>query len=62
MQYFFLEETMMFFHEKLIEENGLEWFKNKIKIKYQQKQFTVQELQIYTESIFEKCNNCFLNF
>jgi len=50
------------FHEKLIEENGLEWFKNKIKIKYQQKQFTVQELQDLYRKYFEKCNQLLSKF
>jgi len=38
------------FHAKLIEENGLEWFKVKLKQKQQTKQFTRKEL----EALYEK--------
>jgi len=38
------------FHAKLIEENGLEWFKAKLKQKQQTKQFTRKEL----EALYEK--------
>jgi len=38
------------FHAKLIEENGLEWFKSKLRQKSQTKQFTRKEL----EALYEK--------
>jgi len=37
------------FHAKLIEENGLEWFKAKLKQKQQTKQFTRKELEVLYE-------------
>jgi len=41
----FLNGNYDVFHAKLIKENGIEWFQNKLKLKYKIKQFTVQELE-----------------
>jgi len=41
----FLNGNYEVFHAKLIEEHGLEWFKEKLKLKNSNKQFTADELQ-----------------
>ena len=40
----FLGGNYDIFHAKLIKEHGLKWFENKLKLKNQSKQFTVEEL------------------
>jgi len=48
------------FHAKLIEENGLKWFNDKLKLKHTTKQFTRKELEMlyekYKTIIIKKVN------
>jgi len=41
----FLGGNYDIFHKKLIEEYGLEWYNNKLRLKSKTKQFTLSELQ-----------------